>query len=369
MKILKSLLFLVSGAAVAYAVLFDEPRGYHYISSVLGALSSIPPAFNFILSVDPKTLPEKRNQDTLLKLQTIMYTMRTKGVCLKGEYVLDFVRDISASFPEGWKAKERQDEAEYHQNLVQTIEKDLLPADKRATFHNLLNVKQELISASNSTTVDTPVIRIKGTSFNVKSIQDGLDSYFGVSTATTSDSSPLHRIAVDPSVLSVHVDIAPAKTADELNKISYLIWPLDIKNYRSANLAGSTSPRYMASYDGMYCKDRPENGHYLGYSVKGELRIKPADYDVPDKNVTEPTSACQDYALLLHFVNANQGSDLLKENQPVPKNVMALIDGELAKHATVEKKSSWFEFKNDVSGLASGILYLFSTMVAVIILN
>lgn len=87
MKNLKLLLLLVSGITIAYATQSDglnDMSGSRYLSRALVFVSSIPTVSNLILSVDPKTLPEKKNQDTLLKLQTIVYTLRTKGVCLEG---------------------------------------------------------------------------------------------------------------------------------------------------------------------------------------------------------------------------------------------------------------------------------------------
>lgn len=103
--------------------------------------------------------------------------------------------------------------------------------------------------------------------------------------------------------------------------------------------------------------------------MEGELRIKPADYDtsVSDKRATEPVTPCQINAVMLQFVNENQNPGMQKVN-PVPKNVMTLIDGELAKHATVAKEPSWLEFTNDASGLTSGLFCLLSTIVVVVLL-
>lgn len=150
--------------------------------------------------------------------------------------------------------------------MVQAIERDLLPTDKRATFHDLLNVKQEVISASNSTTEDTSVIRVQGTFTDTKLVQTGLDEYFGTRTVTTNTgiSSIQRRIAVDPSVITVYVDVIPSSTVEESKAIAYSLGPIDIKNYRSASLTGNTSPNYMARSSGQDCKNEPDTGRFHG---------------------------------------------------------------------------------------------------------
>ena len=184
------------------------------MNTSLTAISLVSAASNIILSVDPKTLPEQKNQTLLLKLQTILYTLRTKGITLKGAYVVDFFKGIYASFPEEWATKDQQNGSEFYQSLVRTIERNLLPSDKRATFHDLLNVKQEVTSASGTTIEDSLVINVSGT---LGTVQAGLDEYFGAQTAAsnTGNPPPQHRIAADPSVLAIYMDTLPTYTTED----------------------------------------------------------------------------------------------------------------------------------------------------------
>lgn len=375
MRNLKSLLSLAACTAVICTAQFNGLKNLGsscYMNTALQAISSIPAASNLILSVDPKTLPNKNNQDILLKLQTILYTLRTEGVTLKDAYLLDFLKSVGTNFVGGWSTKGQQDASEFYQNLVQTIERDLLPIDKRATFHDLMNVKQEITSPSRNTTEDDLLVRIQGTSAVVNSVQSGLDEYFKVQSVTTTagTSSLQHRIAADPFVLSIYVNRFPTDAADKNNKQITIPMKLAINNYRSANLAGNTSPDYELRHVAVHRGDRPNTGHYYGYRYDGNRWIKLDDSNVHafKGDVTEITSHGQDTAFMLYYVNARQKDDLLREN-PVPKNVMTLIDGELAKHAIVvttitdPKRPSSSKPKNDASGLASGLFHLFAVVV------
>lgn len=361
---LRLLLSLAMCTVVIYAAqleMLKNSGSFSHVNTTLQAISLISAASNIILTVDPKTLPEKKSRDTLLQLQTILYTLRTKGIILKGAYVVDFLKNVHANFPEEWNTTGPHDASSFYKNLVQTIEKNLLPGDKRATFHDLLNVRQEITSASGSTTEDSLVIRISGSSGKV---QLGLDEYFGVHTTTTNTgtSSPQRRIVSDPSVLSIYMDPLPD------SKQGAIVVPMDrikIENYRSANLPKSIPSRYKARYEAMSCKNPPEHGHYHGFQQDGVLRITPDD---SDGNVTETTAQCQEFASLLYYVNEQQETDLMRE-KPVPKEVMTLIEGELAKYATIGREPCRFPPESDAFKLASGLFHFLSVAVIVALLN
>ena len=360
------------------------------MTTALQAISSIPAASNLILSVDPMTLPVKKNQDTLLKLQTMLFTLRTEGITLKNAYLLDFLKSISSHFPGGWNTHGQQDESEFYQKLIQAIESDLLPADKRATFHGIMNIRQDVINPSGTTATDEDVaVRIQGTLVNVNSVQTGLDEYF--KTPSAGVLAPHYRIAADPSVLSIYVNrFSGTPSVKDAAKQIAIPMTLAINNYRSAALATSMplSPQYELRFVAVHHGDTPGSGHYYGYKRDGSRWIKFDDSNVHvfDGNVTEITSHGQDTAFMLHYVNVNQKADLLREN-PVPGNVRTLIDGQLAQHATVisappsttppstpptttpPKKTPWYKPKNDAPKLTSGLLSLLPVVVVVALLN
>ena len=117
----------------------------------------------------------------------------------------------------------------------------------------------------------------------------------------------------------------------------------------------------MVKYIASSCKNPSANSRYYGCKQDGVERITPDD---STESATETSSPCQELAALLYYINAKQAADLQKES-PVPSNVMALIDGELAKHATIEKKTSWLASKNSASQLTCGLFPLLSAAVII----
>ena len=168
--------------------------------------------------------------------------------------------------------------------------------------------------------------------------------------------------AVEPLILPVYFDKQPFGERVTI--------PVDvsvkINGHKSADPTKSTPSWYGTTFSGMLCEDEVISGRYSGLIVNDHVRIT-ADDSAGDLD-TKASKRCENFSELLLYVNKEIPKEMKKVN-PVPKSVMALIDAELAQHATVdEKKRALSALGSGASELALGVLKLLSTMAIVAML-
>ena len=111
MNFLKSALLLLPFIIVTYATnagLVNVGNSC-YMNTALQAFASIPAVSNIILSVDSETLANKYHGSLLLKLQTILYALRSDKVRLSDGYLREFRDAISVVSNHTWNAGRQED--------------------------------------------------------------------------------------------------------------------------------------------------------------------------------------------------------------------------------------------------------------------
>jgi len=322
------------------------------MNTALQALASTPATSNLILSVDSETLTNVEHKALLLKLQTILYALRS-NVLLPSSYLREFRDSISIVSGRKWNDGNQHDASDFFITLCVIIDSRLLPAGKRDSFRSLLYFTETVISEPLSERDGIPVLAspliVNSLIEGVDSVQKGLAKYFGKIPVNTSNGARIRQkyIHTPPQVLDILVSRHQVGSSTKITRDIEIPTKINIDAYRLPDAKWDLSPEYELRYVAVHSGSTVNSGHYYGYKYDNSswIQLNDSSVSTSHENVPVITSGGTRTAYMLHYVNVGKKADLLKV-EPVPPKIMTQIDGELARQMTLETNSTSSYYSN-----------------------
>ena len=233
-----------------------------FMNTALQALASVPAISNIILSVDSRKLDQESHRNVLLKLQTILYFLRTGDGNISMEYLRKFLQAFSVVSKHGWDNGYQHDEQEFYLSLVNVIDDHLLPEAKRDNFRALMQlIKTQTTKPPRDTdnkNIPEFLLPLNFEQDAITSLKDALDAQFSPEHLETNDGGITRQFSIKtpPPILSLYTNrtVLPG-TPKNTHKVTFP-QKLNIKDYKHGGTKWDISSEYELQYIAVHTGSR-----------------------------------------------------------------------------------------------------------------